>query len=134
LIDIPQNEETLMNKTRRSLYYPATYLTVAGLSLLLAPQLSLKLLLSNGDYGDVFPRVAGMMILGLGLIVIQVIRLQQEQLYSTLWALRLFFCIGWLALFLYTGDPYFIVLLAIVGIGFIWTGINLWQERGDKVG
>jgi uncharacterized membrane protein YqgA involved in biofilm formation len=122
-----------MNKTRRSLYYPATYLTIAGLSLLVAPQFSLKLLLSNGDYGDVFPRVAGLMILGLGLIVIQVIRLRQEQLYSTLWAIRLLFCIGWLGLYFYTRDPYFLVLLAIVGVGFIWTGINLLQERKDKV-
>jgi len=121
-----------MNKTRLSLYYPATYLTIAGLSLLLAPQISLKILLSNGDYGDVFPRVAGMMILGLGLIVIQVIRLRQEQLYSTLWAIRLLFCIGWLGLYFYTGDPYFIVLFAIVGIGFVWTGINLLQERRDR--
>jgi hypothetical protein len=123
-----------MNKTRLSLYYPATYLTIAGLSLLIAPQFSLKILLSNGDYGDVFPRVAGMMILGLGLIVIQVIRLRQEQLYSTLWAIRLLFCIGWLALFFYTGDPYFMVLFVIVGIGFVWTGINLLRERGDKIG
>ena len=122
-----------MNKTRRSLYYPATYLTIAGLSLLVAPQFSLKLLFSNGDYGDVFPRVAGLMILGLGLIVIQVIRLRQEQLYSTLWAIRLLFCIGWLGLFFYTRDPYFLVLLAIVGVGFIWTGINLLQERKDKI-
>ena len=122
-----------MNKTRLSLYYPATYLTIAGLSLLVAPQFSLKLLLSNGDYGDVFPRVAGLMILGLGLIVIQVIRLRQEQLYSTLWAIRLLFCIGWLGLYFYTRDPYFLVLLAIVGVGFIWTGINLLQERKDKV-
>jgi hypothetical protein len=122
-----------MNKTRLSLYYPATYLTIAGLSLLLAPQLSLKLLLSNGDYGDVFPRVAGMMILGLGLIVIQVIRLRQEQLYSKLWAIRLLFCIGWLGLYFYTRDPYFIVLFVIVGIGFFWTGINLLRERRDKI-
>ena len=123
-----------MNKTRLSLFYPATYLTIAGLSLLLAPQLSLKLLLSNGDYGDVFPRVAGLMILGLGLIVIQVIRLRQEQLYPTLWAIRLLFCIGWLGLYFYTRDPYFMVLFAIVGIGFVWTGINLLQERRDKLG
>src|SRR6185503_13130787 len=95
-----------MNKTRLSLYYPATYLTVAGLSLLLAPQLSLKLLLSNGEYGDVFPRVAGMMILGLGLIVIQVIRLRQEQLYSTLWAIRLLFCIGWFGFHLDGGQSF----------------------------
>ncbi len=121
-----------MNKTRLSLYYPATYLTVAGALLLIAPQFSMRLLFSNGDYGDVFPRVAGMMILGLGLIVIQVIRLRQEQLYSTLWAIRLLFCIGWLGFYFYTRDPYFLVLLAIVGVGFIWTGINLLQERRDK--
>ena len=123
-----------MNKTRRSLYYPATYLTIAGLSLLIAPQLSLKLLLPNGDYGDVLPRVAGLMILGLGLIVIQIIRLRQEQLYSTLWAVRLLFCIGWLGLYFYSGDPYFIVLFVVVGIGFVWTGIHLLQERRNKIG
>ena len=122
-----------MNKTRRSLYYPATYLTIAGVTLLLAPQFSLRLLFSNGNYGNVFPRVAGLMILGLGLIVIQVIRLRQEQLYFTLWAIRLLFCIGWLAFYFYTGDPYFIVLFVIVGIGFVWTGISLLGERRRKV-
>jgi len=121
-----------MDKTRRSLYYPATYLTIAGVTLLLAPQFSLRLLFSNGNYGDVFPRVAGMMILGLGLIVIQIIRLRQEQLYSTLWAIRLLFCIGWLGFYFSTGDPYFIVLFVIVGIGFVWTGISLLRERKDK--
>ena len=121
-----------MNKTRLSLYYPATYLTSAGVLLLVAPQFSLRLLFSNGDYGDVFPRVAGMMILGLGLIVIQVIRLRLEQLYSTLWAIRLLFCIGWLGFYFYTRDPYFLVLLAVVGFGFIWTGINLLQERRNE--
>ena len=121
-----------MNKTRLSLYYPATYLTIAGVLLLVAPQFSMRLLFSNRDYGDVFPSVAGMMILGLGLIVIQVIRLRLEKLYPTLWAIRLLFCIGWLGFYLYTGDPYFLVLLAVVGLGFIWTGINLWQEHRDK--
>jgi len=121
-----------MNKTRLSLYYPATYLTIAGVLLLVAPRLSMRLLFSNGDYGDVFPRVAGMMILGLGLIVIQVVRLQLEQLYSTLWAIRLLFCIGWLGFYFYTRDPYFLVLLVIVGIGFVWTGSSLLRERRDK--
>src|SRR6266498_1412116 len=102
-----------MNKTRLSLYYPATYLTIAGVLLLLAPRLSLRLLFSNGEYGDVFPRIAGMMILGLGLIVIQVIRLRVESLYSTLWGIRLLFCIGWIWFYFYTQDPYFLVLLAI---------------------
>lgn len=121
-----------MSKTRLSLYYPATYLTTAGILLLITPQFSMRLLFSNGNYGEVFPRVAGMMILGLGLIVIQVIRLQLEQLYTTLWAIRLLFCIGWLGFYFYTRDPYFLVLLAIVGLGFIWTGVSLLQEHRDK--
>lgn len=44
-----------MNRTRLSLYYLAGYLTFAGLALLLVPTFALKLLLSNGDYGEVFP-------------------------------------------------------------------------------
>ena len=92
----------------------------------------MRLLFSNGHYGDVFPRVAGMMILGLGIIVIQVIRLRLEQLYSTLWAIRLLFLAGWLGFYLSTRDPYFLVLFAIVGLGFLWTGISLWQERAAR--
>src|SRR6516225_8656094 len=47
-----------MKKTRLSLFYLGSYLTIIGLGLLLAPHDTLKLLLSNGDYGDVIPRVA----------------------------------------------------------------------------
>src|SRR5258706_309275 len=48
-----------MTRTRFSLFYLAGYLIPAGLLLLLAPTFSTRLLLSNGDYGDVFPRLAG---------------------------------------------------------------------------
>ncbi len=45
-----------MKKTHLSLYYLVGYLIPAGIGLIAAPQFVLKLLLSNGDYGDVMPR------------------------------------------------------------------------------
>ena len=50
-----------MKKTRFSLFYLAGYLIPAGLLLLLAPTFSTRLLLSNGNYGDVlnFPQNGG---------------------------------------------------------------------------
>ena len=47
-----------MIRTRLSLFYLAGYLIPAGLLLLFAPTFALRLLLSNGEYGDVFPRMA----------------------------------------------------------------------------
>ncbi len=70
-----------MKKTRFSLFYLAGYLLPAGIGLLFAPRLTLKLLLSNTDYGDMFPRLAGMFLLGLFIIVVQLIRLRNEIIY-----------------------------------------------------
>ncbi len=63
-----------MKKTRLSLGYLGSYLTLIGLGLLVAPDETLKLLQSNADYGNVFPRVAGMLMSGLGLAVFGIIR------------------------------------------------------------
>jgi hypothetical protein len=49
-----------MDKTR---IYLGSYLVVIGIGLLLAPHQTLKILQSNGDYGDVFPRVSGMLMI-----------------------------------------------------------------------
>jgi len=38
--------------------YLSSYLLVGGLGLLVVPTLTLRLLLSNGSYGDVMPRLA----------------------------------------------------------------------------
>jgi hypothetical protein len=51
-----------MNKTRTSLFYLGSYLAIIGFGLLFVPNETLKILQSNGDYSDVFPRVAGMLM------------------------------------------------------------------------
>ncbi len=118
-----------MNRTRFSLYYLASYLTVAGLALLLVPKLALQLLLSNGDYGEVFPRLAGMLLLGLAAIIVQIIRHRLDVLYPTTLAVRLFFLATFAALFAISGDPFFLVVFAIVAVGVAWTGYSYLQER-----
>src|SRR5262249_19295087 len=60
-------KEVLMTLTRLSLYYLCGYLILGGVALLFFPALSLRLLLSNGAYGDVMPRLVGMLLAGLGL-------------------------------------------------------------------
>lgn len=118
-----------MTRTRLSLFYLAGYLTFAGLALLLVPTFALGLLLSNGHYGEVFPRLAGMLLLGLATIVVQIIRHRLEVLYPTTLAIRGFFLVTLSALFVISGDPFFLVVFGIVALGVAFTGYSFLQER-----
>jgi uncharacterized protein YjeT (DUF2065 family) len=77
-----------------SLYYLAGYLVPGGLALVMAPELALRLLLSNGDYGEIMPRLAGFLMLAIGTLVVQFIRLGIHALYPTAIVIRLFLCAG----------------------------------------
>lgn len=121
-----------MTKTRFSLFYLAGYLIPAGLLLLIAPTFSTRLLLSNGDYGEVFPRLAGMLLIGLGVLVVQIIRFHLDMLYTTTLAIRLFFCACFVIFYLMSRDPFFLVLLAIVAFGLILTGTSYLLDKRSK--
>jgi len=118
-----------MKRTRLSLFYLAGYLIPAGFLLLFAPTFTLKLLLSNGDYGNVFPRVAGVLLIGLGVIVVQMIRFRAEMQYSTTLVIRPFFCACFIAFYFMSHDPFFVVLTAIVALGVIWTGFSYVMDK-----
>jgi hypothetical protein len=66
--------ESVMNRTRLSLHYLYGYLIVGGLVLLFFPKEGLRGLLSNGDYGNVMPRFAGMLMAGLGMSIFGIVR------------------------------------------------------------
>ena len=118
-----------MRRTHLSLYYLVSYLTVAGLALFLVPTFALKLLLSNGDYGEVFPRLAGMLLLGLAMLVFRIIQLRIEALYTTTLAVRVFFLGGFVFLFAISGDPFFLVVFGIVAVGVLLTGLSYRRDR-----
>ena len=121
-----------MKRTHLSLYYLVGYLIPAGIALITVPQLALKLLLANGTYGDVLPRLLGVVLLALGIIVLQIIRLHVDALYSTTLIARSVILVCLLGLYIYARDPLFLTLLGIVGLGFILTGGSYWLDRRSK--
>ena len=122
-----------MKRTRLSLFYVAGYLLATGLLWLIAPRATFRLMFSNGDYGsDVFPRVAGLLLLGIGIIVVQIIRLRAEILYPTTLMVRSVFLAGFLGFYWYTRDPLFLVVLGVVGLGVALTGTSYWLDRHQR--
>lgn len=118
-----------MRRTNLSLIYVAAYLLGAGIFLLLAPRLTLRLLLSTGDYGEILPRLAGLLLVGLGILVVQIIRYRVAALYATTVAVRAGFCVGFVALYALSRDPLFLVLLAVVGLGVLGTSVSYVLDK-----
>ena len=121
-----------MQRTRLSLFYLIGYLVPSGLALLLAPQFTLKLLFSNGNYGEVMPRLVGMFVLTLGVMALQIVRHRIEALYTTLLTVRGGILIVLFGLYLYSGDPLFITLMLVVGLGVVLTGVSYWLDRQSE--
>ena len=104
---------------RLTLIYVVSYLLVGGLGLLVAPDLALRLLLSNGAYGDVMPRVVGMFMLALGGLVFQFVRARDYRYYRYAVFARSFIVVLLTALYFKSRDPLFLTLDAIVLAGLL---------------
>jgi hypothetical protein len=100
---------------------------------LFAPEQSLKILQSNGHYDDVFPRVAGMLMSGLGLSIFGMIRARTTQLYSATLFMRVYFIAAFVAFYARTSDPLFLVLIGIVGLGLFLTLTAFVLDRRDAL-
>lgn len=122
-----------MEHTRLSLYYVASYLIFGGLGWIFFPDFFLWLFLSNGDYGSVMPRFVGVMMVGLGLLVLQIIRHHVQSLYSSTLAIRVFFSTAILSLYFYSKDPLFLVLFAVVAFGMVLTTYFYFKDSRKSV-
>ena len=118
-----------MNRTRVSLLYLSSYLTLIGLGLLFLPHQMLWLLQSQGEYGDIFPRVAGMLMSALGLSIFGMIRARSYQQYPTTLIVRAYFIVCIAMFYWTTSDPMFLVLIGIVGLGFVLTIVSYLFDR-----
>jgi uncharacterized protein YjeT (DUF2065 family) len=120
-----------MTKTRLSLYYLATYLMLTGLGLMFAPDTLLKLLFATRVYDDVMPRFVGILMVAIALIVTQIIRFRVEQLYPITALIRLVIWVYVLWLYFHSGDTFFVVVLAVVGLGIVLTSATYLWERSQ---
>lgn len=118
-----------MHKTRLSLYYLVTYLMLTGLGLMFVPNEFLKLLLATREYDDVMPRFVGILMVALSLVVSQIVRFRVERLYPITALIRLVIWVYVLWLYFHSGDTFFIVVLAVVGLGIALTLITYFVER-----
>ena len=125
--------EGLMPKTRLSLYYLATYLLFGGFGFLLTPRLATKLLLSNADFDTMILRVLGMLMMGLGFLIVQVIRLRVSVLYASTLIMLGVFGICLIAFFMMTYNLFFLTILVIVVIGVALTSWSLFEDRKGNV-
>jgi hypothetical protein len=123
-----------MRRTHLSLYYLAGYLLPAGALLLLVPEFATKLLLSNRTYDYAPFRLVGVLLLGLGILIVQIIRYRLEVLYPTTIVVRVLISATLIVLYLNTGDPFFLVVLLVVAIGIALTGVSLVRDRGRASG
>ena len=120
-----------MRRTHLSLYYLAGYLVPAGLALLVAPRFATDLLQSNEAY-DLPPlRLAGLVLIALSILVIQIIRHRIEVLYTTTLVVRGVLSVGLLSLWIATDNPFFGVVLAVVLIGVALTGVSYLIDRRE---
>jgi CHASE2 domain-containing sensor protein len=123
-----------VNRTRLSLYYLAGYLTIGGVALLLVPDQTLSLLLSNGHYGEVFPRLAGMFASGLGMSIAGIIRARAQSQYTGTLAVRSYFIVCLIALYWISRDPLFLVVLGVVVVGVVLTLSCYLADRAQTQG
>jgi uncharacterized protein YjeT (DUF2065 family) len=120
-----------MRRTHLSLYYLAGYVLPAGVLLVFVPTFATTLLLSNVTYDEPPLRLAGLVLIALGILIVQIIRHSVETLYTTTLAVRSVLSLGLLALLITTGNPFFGVVLIVVLIGVALTGASYLVDRRE---
>ena len=119
-----------MRKTRLSLYYLAGYLLFGGIGLLAAPPKGP----ASGDYSSALARLAGVLLLALGILIAQIIRHDLNVLYWTTLIVRAIILVVLGSLYIASKDPLFLVLLSIVGFGFLLTASCYILDWGRQNG
>ena len=117
---------------RYLLMYLASYLFFGGAGFAFMPELTLKMFMSNGEYGDIMPRVAGLFMVALsGLITMFVVRRDYSYYAYSVFARTAI--VGFMVvLYLKSGDPLFLVFNAIVLVGLLPSIWLFFTERGDQ--
>jgi uncharacterized protein YjeT (DUF2065 family) len=118
-------------RTRLCIWYVAGYLILSGLALLLAPHGALAAMFSNTDYGSIMPRWVGMLSVAMGTLVGQILRLRVAALYPLSFFMPAAMLVGFVGLYLQSGNPLFLVVSAVVGIGVLATGVSMLLERAN---
>jgi uncharacterized protein YjeT (DUF2065 family) len=118
-----------MRRTHLSLYYLVGYVIPSGVLLLTVPTFITGLLGSNVTYDEPPLRLAGLVLVALGMLIAQIVRHHVEALYTTTLVVRAVLSTGLLWFYLSTGNPFFAVVLVVVLIGVVLTATSYVLDR-----
>ncbi len=117
---------------RIAFIYLISYLTVAAVGFGLFPALTFKLFFSNGDYGEILPRLLGAMMGVLAFLLFMIYRQGDWPKYSrftmmarTPLVLFIFY------LYFASRDPMFLIINGIILVGLITTAIGTVLARSE---
>ena len=108
-----------MKAKRLTLSYLTTYLAIGGIGLAFFPSQTLKLFFSNGDYGDVMPRIVGMFMCALSFLIFRIVKNEDWQYYPISIYVRSAIVLFLFWIYSRSCDPLFLVLNGIVLVGLI---------------
>jgi len=119
-----------MKAKKITLTYLVTYLAIGGLGFTLFPNQVLDLFLSNGDYGDIMPRMTGMFMCALSFLIFRIIRNEDWHYYAATIYVRstIVLILSWL--FYKSSDPMLLIVMGIVLIGLIPSIVIHLKSRG----
>ena len=118
-----------MRWTRLTFFYVIGYLSLGGVGLLFAPEITLRLFGATTTYPPVLARFVGAFMVALAIVIAQIVRHRIEVLYPTTLLIRLVLIGTIVALYVESGDRLFLVLTAIVGLGMLLTTAGLLSDR-----
>ena len=102
-----------------TLLYLYSYLFLGGFGLAVTPSIALEIFMSNGDYGEIMPRIVGMFMIVLGFFIFQFVKNNDYKYYPQTIIARTFIVIFLSYLYSQTSDPFFITVNVIVLVGLL---------------
>ena len=99
--------------------YLASYLSLGGIGFSFLPEVTLKIFLSNGEYGVIMPRLVGMFMIALGGIITTMTFNNDLRYYSYAMFIRTGMVAFILWLYMISKDPMMIAILIIILLGLL---------------
>ncbi|MDH3189020.1 MAG: hypothetical protein OEM39_00015 [Acidimicrobiia bacterium] len=119
-----------MDFRRLTLTYVVIYLAVAAVGFAFLPQQFMDLFRSNGDYGDVMPRLVGLMMGVLAFLIFNILRNKDWHYYIVSIYVRSVIVLFLFYLWGISDDPMFLLINVVVLIGLL-PSIYVHFRRGE---
>ena len=134
VVNATSAESPELPRTRLSLYYLVGYTLPVGVALMSAPQMTMKLLLTNHAYDDLGLRMFGVLLFSLGILALGLIVNRASSVYTGTLLVRGFIIAALFVLYFQYRDPALLVINLVVATGFTLTFLSWRKDKAEERG